>query len=127
MSYNCDSFKTEYEFELPKGYIDSEGNCHKKGIMRLATAADEILPARDPRVVTNPSYITLILLSRVITRLGNLEKDQINPKVIEGLFISDLTFLRKLYQKINLDEDPRLEAVCPKCDNKFLVDLRNLD
>lgn len=120
-------FKTEYEFELPKGYVDTDGNCHKRGIMRLATAADEILPAKDPRVVSNPAYLTIILLSRVITKLGDFNKDQINPKMIENLFVSDLTYLRRLYQKINVDEDSQLEVTCPKCDNKFLVDIRNLD
>jgi len=128
MAYNnISAFKTEYEFELPKGYVDADGNCHKRGIMRLATAADEILPGKDPRVITNPSYLTIILLSRVIIKIGSLENEQVNPKIIEGLFISDLNYLRNLYQKINLDEDPRIEAVCPKCENKFFVDLRNLD
>jgi len=120
-------FKTEYEFELPKGYIDKEGNCYKHGIMRLATAADEILPVKDPRVISNPAYLTIILLSRVITKLGDLENDQINPKIIESLFISDLYYLRKLYQKVNIDEDPTIQATCPKCENKFSVDLRNLE
>jgi phage FluMu protein gp41 len=121
------AFKTEYEFDLPKGYIDKEGNCHKHGIMRLATAADEILPAKDPRVLSNPAYLTIILLSRVITKLGDLEKDQINPKLIENLFVSDLNHLRRLYQKFNIDEDPRIQATCPKCENKFFVDLVNLE
>jgi len=123
----CSIFKTEYEFELPKGYVDSDGNCHKRGIMRLATAADEILPAKDHRVVSNPAYLTIILLSRVITKLGDLNKDDITPKIIENLFVSDLTYLRRLYQKINVDEGSQVETICPKCDNKFLVDIRNLD
>lgn len=121
------TFKTEYDFELPKGYIDKEGSCHKRGTMRAATAADEILPAKDPRVISNPAYLTIILMSRVITKLGDLEKDQINPKLIENLFVSDLNHLRRLYQKINTDEEPRIQATCPKCDNKFLVSILDLD
>jgi hypothetical protein len=121
------AFKTEYEFELPRGYIDIEGNCHKRGVMRLAKTIDQIAPARDPRVISNPAYLTIILLSRVITKLGNLEKDQINPKLIEDLFVPDVDHLRKLYQKINFDEEPRIQATCPKCDNKFLVEIDKLD
>jgi hypothetical protein len=118
--------KTEYEFELPKGYVDTEnGTCHKTGIMRLATAADEILPAQDPRVISNPPYVTCIILSRVVTKLGNLDKNQITPKTIENMFLSDLNYLRALYQKINFDNG--LLTVCPKCQNKFNVDLQNLD
>lgn len=87
-----EEFATEFEFDLPKGYIDSAGTLHKHGVMRLATAADEILPLRDPRVVQNPGYLTIILLARVITSLGTLPK--IDPRVIERLFSSDLAFCR---------------------------------
>ena len=118
--------KTEYEFELPKGYVDAEnGTCHKTGVMRLATGGDEILPAQDPRVISNPSYLTCIILSRVISKLGNLDKNQISPKIIENMFLSDLNYLRALYQKINFNAN--LQATCPKCQNKFNVDLHNLD
>jgi phage FluMu protein gp41 len=95
--------------------------------MRLATAADEILPTKDPRVTACPPYLAMILLSRVITRLGSLEKDQINPKVIESLFVSDLNYLRRLYQKINSDDNSNLKTICPKCENEFNVDIRNLE
>ena len=119
-------FKTEYEFELPKGYVDTEnGTCYKTGVMRLATAADEILPAQDPRVISNPSYFTCIILSRVIIKLGNLDKNHINPKIIENLFLSDLNYLRALYQQINFNEN--LQTTCPKCKYEFNVDLHNLD
>ena len=90
---------TEFEFELPKGYVDENGEIHKKGVMRLATAADEILPLRDPRVVNNPGYLTIILLSRVITSLGTLQ--HIRPATIEKLFSADLAFLQNMYQTIN--------------------------
>lgn len=97
------SIQTEFEFELPKGYLDTAGNLHRKGIMRLSRAMDEIVPMRDPRVKANPAYATVIILSRVITRLGALES--ISPNVIEGLFACDLSYLQKFYRQINELED----------------------
>jgi hypothetical protein len=96
--------KTEFEFILPKGYLDEEGNLHRKGVMRLATAIDEIVPLRDPRVKANPAYATVIILSRVMRQLGALE--DISPSVIEGLFACDLNYLQKFYRQINELEDP---------------------
>lgn len=114
-------FQTEYEFTLPKGYVDEEGNLHKKGIMRLATAADEILPLKDPRVQSNPAYMTIILLSRVITKLGNL--NDVNPRIIESLFASDMGYLQEFYRKINGDGTTLLKTKCPKCEQEFEVEL----
>ena len=90
---------TEVEFTLPIGYQDSDGTLHKNGVMRLATAGDEILPLKDHRVQANPSYLTIIVLSRVIIRLGNL--DMINTRVIEDLYSADFSYLQELYNKIN--------------------------
>lgn len=109
-------FVTEHPFVLPQGYVDSDGSLHRKGVMRLATAADEIVPLKDPRVQKNPAYLVIILLSRVITSLGTL--DAINPSVIEGLFVADLAFLQDLYNRINhgpsetetVDEEPALAS-----------------
>ena len=115
------SFKTEFEFVLPRGYVDQNGDVHKEGSMRLATAADEIAPMRDPRVQQNPSYLTVILLSRVITKLGTL--NSVNTKVIEGLYTIDMAYLQDFYQRINLSETPGYEVVCPKCENEFEVPL----
>ncbi len=115
------TLQTEFEFVLPKGYIDEEGNLHRKGIMRLATAADEILPMKDPRVQSNPAYLTVILLSRVITKLGTL--DTINPKVIENLFAADLAYLQDFYQRINENGTPTLRAQCPKCEHEFELEV----
>ena len=112
-----EEFATEFEFDLPKGYIDSAGTLHNHGVMRLATAADEILPLRDPRVVQNPGYLTIILLARVITSLGTLPK--IDPRVIERLFSSDLAFLQNMYQRINAPEPVTETCVCPECGHKF--------
>ena len=113
--------QTEYEFELPKGYVDQNGDVHRKGVMRLATAADEILPMRDPRVQQNASYLTIILLSRVVTRLGTL--NVINTRVIENLFTMDLAYLQDMYQRINLSEMPAYKVSCPHCQQEFEVPL----
>lgn len=96
--------QTEFEFTLPKGYLDEAGNLHRKGVMRLATAIDEIVPLRDPRVRSNPAYATVIILSRVITKLGALE--EISPQVVEGFFACDLSYLQKFYRQINELEEP---------------------
>jgi hypothetical protein len=91
--------QTEFEFTLPKGYLDDDGIIHRKGVMRLATAMDEIVPLRDPRVKSNPAYATVIILSRVITRLGAL--DEVSPRVVERFFACDLNYLQKFYRQIN--------------------------
>lgn len=105
--------QTEHEFTLPKGYVDEEANLHKKGIMRLATAADEILPMKDPRVQRNPAYLTTIVLSRVITKLGDLQ--DVNPGIVEKLFVGDLAYLQEFYQRINGDGNVTVKVTCPKC------------
>lgn len=114
---NTMSFATEFEFELPKGYIDEQGNLHRKGIMRLATAADEILPLRDPRVQQNPGYLTIIVLSRVITKLGELRA--IDTKTIERLFTVDMAYLQDFYQRVNESENPNIRVICPRCEHEF--------
>jgi hypothetical protein len=96
-------FRTEVEFELPKGYVDDAGTLHRRGVMRLATAADEILPLRDPRVQQNEAYLAVIVLARVIVRLGQLP--EVHPGVIEGLFASDLAYLQRLYDELNSGDD----------------------
>jgi hypothetical protein len=112
-----EAFATEREFCLPFGYQDADGTLHRDGVMRLATAYDEILPHRDPRVQQNPAYLIVILLSRVITRLGDVA--QITPKVIEGLYAADLEHLQVLYNQLNrLDEASHVR--CPSCEHEFL-------
>lgn len=113
-----EDFATTFEFDLPKGYIDNEGVLHKHGTMRLATAADEILPLRDPRVVQNPGYLTIILLARVVTSLGSLTK--LDPRIVEKFFSSDLAFLQSMYQRINAIEEIKDTCVCPKCGHRFV-------
>ena len=116
--------QTEYEFTLPLGYVDGEGNLHREGVMRLATAGDEILPLKDPRVQSNEAYLILILLARVVTRLGAV--GQVNPKVIEGLYAADLAYLQELYNRINHDGKPALQAVCPQCAARFEVEMNGV-
>ncbi len=117
-------FQTEHEFTLPMGYVDAEGNLHREGVMRLATAADEILPLKDGRVQTNEAYFVVILLSRVITRLGSLE--QVNPKIVESLYASDLAYLQELYNQVNRNGTATMPAICPKCDHGFEVQMNGL-
>ena len=116
-----ETLRTEFSFELPRGFVDEEGNVHRKGVMRLATARDEILPLRDPRVRDNESYLTVLLLSRVVTELGDLSS--INPGIIEGLFASDLAFLQDLYRRINTEGTTHAVVRCPECACEFGVDL----
>ncbi|MCX4821043.1 hypothetical protein OG883_14190 [Streptomyces sp. NBC_01142] len=104
---------TEVEFELPKGYVDAEGNLHRTGVMRLATAADEIYPLKDPRVRNWPAYLVVILLSRVVTKLGGVP--EINPGVIEGLFSQDLAHLQDLYNRINGLTPTVITVQCTRC------------
>jgi hypothetical protein len=116
--------QTEFTFELPLGLVDAEGNLHKEGVMRLATAFDEIAPLKDPRVQGNPAYALVILLSRVITSLGTLQ--HINPKTIEGLFAGDLAYLQDLYRRINETGRNVAHARCPHCEKEFDVELASL-
>lgn len=116
--------QTEFPFTLPRGYADSDGNLHREGVMRLASAYDEIAPMKDPRVQANPGYLIIILLSRVITQLGTLQ--QINPKVVEELFAGDLAYLQEFYRRINENGSSRLTVTCPHCENKFEVETSSL-
>lgn len=113
-------FQTEIEFTLPCGYLDEDGTLHKEGVMRRATAADEILPLRDPRVQKNPAYLVVILLSRVITKLGYV--DQITPKTIENLYATDLAYLQELYNEVNQLENGHQLVACPQCQHEFAVE-----
>lgn len=113
--------RTEFTFVLPRGYVDELGTVHREGAMRLATARDEIQPLRDPRVRENEAYLTVILLARVVTRLGTLS--QIHPGIIEGLFASDLAFLQDLYRRLNQEGTTRAAVTCPACQHEFSVEM----
>ena len=105
-------FQTEIEFELPKGYVDDTGTLHRRGTMRLATAADEILPLRDPRVQQNEAYLAVIVLARVITSLGSLA--EVHTGVIENLYAADLAYLQRLYEKFNSSDEPDVQVMQEK-------------
>ena len=98
------AFRTEAPFELPLGYVDESGVRHRRGIMRLATAADEILPMRDPRVQANPAYLSIIILSRVMVKLGSLP--DVDTQIVERLFTQDFEYLRRLYEELNGGDEP---------------------
>ena len=115
------ALQTEFEFTLPNGFVEQDGNVHRKGLMRLATAADEILPQKDPRVQSNPAYLTVILLSRVLTKLGSLP--EVNPRIIEGLFVQDLSYLQEVYRRINGGEDLTLKTKCKHCEQPVEVSI----
>ena len=115
------TLQTEFEFTLPRGYVDKEGNLHRQGTMRLATAMDEIAPLRDPRVTANQAYLAIILLARVVTRLGNLP--DVNTGVIEKLFSADFAYLQDFYRRINENGTTKVSTSCPECNHSFEVDL----
>ena len=116
--------KITYEFTLPVGYIDGSGGLHQDGTMRLANALDEIEALNDPRVQNNDAYLPVILLSRVVTRLGGIE--QVTPQIIERLFATDMAYLEDLYQRINRYESVLLDAKCPQCSALFRIQVAPL-
>jgi hypothetical protein len=118
---SASTLHTEFGFVLPRGYLDESGVLHRDGVMRLATARDEILPQQDPRVRENDAYLTVLLLSRVVTRLGTIS--QVTPGTIEGLFASDLAFLQDLYRRINQEGHSQAAVMCPSCQHEFTVDM----
>ena len=115
------TMRTEFDFELPRGYVDGDGVVHRHGTMRLATARDELLPLYDERVQENPAFTTVVLLGRVVTRLGNLP--MMNAQVIENMFASDVAFLQDFYRRINAEGHTRAAVTCPECSQRFTIDL----
>src|SRR3712207_283930 len=116
-----DRLRTEFPFLLPRGYVDSKGTVHRDGVMRLATARDELVPLRDDRVRENPAYLSVVLLARVVTRIGTIE--DVHGGIIEDLFASDLAFLQDLYRRVNQEGHTRAAVVCPSCGTDFAVDV----
>ncbi len=120
-----DTLRTEFGFELPRGYVDASGTVHRSGVMRLATARDELVPLRDDRVRENTAYLSVVLISRVVTRLGTVE--DVHPGVVEDLFASDLAFLQDFYRRINSEGHTRAAVTCPSCEVGFTVDVSGGD
>ena len=113
--------RTEFAFELPRGYVDGSGTVHRTGVMRLATGRDELVPLRDDRVRENPAYMTVVLLARVITRIGTIE--DVHAGIVENLFATDLAFLQDLYRRVNQEGHTRAGVTCPSCGHGFAVDV----
>ena len=115
------AMRTEFAFELPRGYVGPDGTVHRRGVMRLATARDELLPLYDARVQENAAYTTVVLLGRVITSLGSL--GSIDSSVIENMFASDVAFLQDFYRRVNAEGHTRIAVTCPECSHRFTADL----
>lgn len=113
--------RTEFPFVLPRGYLDESGRLHRDGVMRLATAGDEIGTQMDPRVRQNPSYLTVLLLARTVTRIGSVSP--VDTLLIENLFASDLAFLQDLYRRINQQGHTEAGVSCPACGHEFAIDV----
>jgi hypothetical protein len=113
--------RTTFDFELPRGYVDGSGVVHRSGTMRLATARDELVPLTDDRVRENGAYLSVVLLARVVTRLGTI--DDVHPGIVENLFAADLAFLQELYRRVNQEGHARAGVTCPACAHEFSVDL----
>ncbi|MEU5823348.1 hypothetical protein [Streptomyces sp. NPDC047803] len=113
--------RTEFEFELPRGYVDDEGRVHRTGSMRLATARDELRPQIDLRVKENPAYLSVVLLSQVITRLGTIT--DVHAGVVERMYATDVAFLQDFYRRINSEGHTHAAVTCPLCHGSFEVDL----
>lgn len=119
------TMQTEFEFVLPRGYLDGQDHLHREGVMRLATAMDEIAPLRDPRVHANEAYLVVVLLSRVITRLGNIT--DVTPQIIEKLFTADMAYLQDFYRRINEEGLSAVPAKCPSCGHEFMQEVIPLE
>lgn len=113
--------RTEFDFVLPRGYVDRAGQVHRDGVMRLATARDELVPLHDDRVRENPAYLSVVLLARVIERIGTIT--DIHAGIVESMFASDLAFLQDLYRRVNSEGHTRAAVTCPSCEHEFSVDL----
>ncbi len=121
VSDSASGLQTEYPFVLPRGFVDDAGRLHRDGVMRLATARDEILPLRDPRVRENEAYLSVVLLSRVLVRLGTIT--DVHAGIVERLFAADLAFLQDLYRRINQEGHTLAAVTCPSCGHDFQVDV----
>lgn len=121
VSPRVDVLRTEFDFELPRGYVDDAGVVHRRGSMRLSTARDELVPLRDVRVRENPAYLSVVLLGRVITRLGTLP--MVHDGIVENMFASDLAFLQDFYEQINAEGHTLASVTCPNCAEDFEIDL----
>jgi len=117
--------QTEVPFTLPRGYVDAAGRVHREGVMRLATARDEIEPLRDAEVRANDAYLSVLLLARTVVRLGDLP--EITPAVVEELYAVDFDHLQRLYERLNTDGEAVGVVACPSCAHQFEIDLTEIE
>ena len=117
--------RTEVPFTLPQGYVDGDGNVHREGRMRLATARDEIEPLGDAAVRQNQAYLSVLLVARTVTRLGDVT--EITPELVEGLYAGDFDHLQRLYERINSNGDSVGVVCCPNCAHDFEVDMTEIE
>ena len=125
MAVTVPTLRTQYAFTLPRGFVDASGAVHREGVMRLATARDELEPLRDPAVRENEAYLTVLLLARVILRIG--DQTTITPELVEGLYAADFDHLQRLYERINSDSEAVGQVDCPSCGVAFEVDLSQIE
>jgi len=125
MAVTVPTLRTQYAFTLPRGCVDASGAVHREGVMRLATARDELEPLRDPAVRENEAYLTVLLLARVILRIG--DQTTITPELVEGLYAADFDHLQRLYERINSDSEAVGQVDCPSCGIAFEVDLSQIE
>ncbi|MEV8003998.1 hypothetical protein AB0P10_15150 [Streptomyces parvus] len=116
-----EALQTEFAFELPRGYVDDEGQVHRNGTMRLATARDELKPQIDLRVKENPAYLSVVLLAQVITQLGPIT--DVHTGIVERMYATDVAFLQDFYRRINSEGHTHAAVTCPLCHGSFEVDL----
>ena len=116
-----ETLQTEFDFELPRGYVDGSGTVHRRGTMRLGTGRDELVPLRDDRVRENPAYLTVVLLARVVTNIGDVT--DVHAGIIENLFATDLAFLQDMYRRVNTEGHTLASVGCPSCGHSFAIDL----
>jgi hypothetical protein len=119
--------RTEVPFTLPQGYTDAAGKTHRDGVMRLATARDEIEPLRDASVRSNGAYLSVLLLARTVTRLGEMGADEVTPDLVQDLYAVDFDHLQRLYERVNTSEEVVGTVTCPACSSPFEVDLAGLE
>lgn len=117
--------RTEVPFTLPKGYVDGNGTVHREGRMRLATARDEIEPLGDAEVRQNQAYLSVLLVARTVTQIGEIT--EITPELVEGLYAGDFDHLQRLYERINSNGDSVGVVTCPNCAHEFEVDMTEIE
>jgi hypothetical protein len=117
--------RTEVPFTLPVGLLDGRGVVHRDGLMRLATARDELEPLRDAVVRGHAAYLSVLLLARTVTRIGTIT--EVTPELLESMYAADFDHLQRVYERINAAGDAVGVVDCPHCGRDFEIDLAALE